>query len=192
MIEWLKDGSPGAPPPEVLAGPGATEARFKHDAATFRVIHFATHGFFNRVNPLFSGLELEAGGEDDGQLQVFEILGQPLTADLVTLSACDTAMAAGELTDLPAGEELVGLTRAFLSAGSRHVLATLWAVNDRSTAGLMTDFYDRARGAPLPDALAAAQRRRAHGTGPDAHPWNWAPFVVAAGGVIAETAGVRP
>ena len=52
--------------------------------------------------------------------------------------------------------------------------------------------YAAVTGSTNTDALAAAQRRRAHGTGPDAHPWNWAPFVVAAGGVIAETAGVRP
>ena len=73
------------------------------------------------MNPLFSGVDLEAAGDEDGRLQVFEILGLSLGASLVTLSACDTALGAGELTDLPAGEELVGLTRAFLSAGSRHV-----------------------------------------------------------------------
>ncbi len=178
--------------PEVLAGDTATEARFKHDAGGFSVIHLATHGVFNRTNPLFSGLELEAGGNEDGQLQVFEILGLRLGAELVALSACDTAMVGGELTDFPAGEELVGLARAFLSAGAHHVLATLWAINDRSTAALMTEFYGAARHDALPEALADVQRRRAHAAGPDADPWSWAPFVIAAGGHAAETALVRP
>ena len=68
----------------------------------FRVLHLATHGFFNRVDPLFSGVELEADATDDGRLQVFEILGLRLGADLVTLSACDTALGGGEL-ERPAG-----------------------------------------------------------------------------------------
>jgi len=178
--------------PEVLSGKAAREDRFKREVGRFRVIHLATHGFFNRVNPLFSGLELEPGGEDDGQLQVFEILGLPLVADLVTLSACDTAMAGGEVSDLPAGEELVGLTRAFLSAGGRHVLATLWAVSDRPTSRLMTEFYGAARTRPLPEALALVQRKHAHAAGADADPWAWAPFVMAAGSEFTETKPLSP
>jgi CHAT domain-containing protein len=138
-------------------------------------------GFFNRLNPLFSGIELEPTPTDDGRLQVLEILALALGADLVTLSACDTALGAGELSDLPAGEELVGLTRAFLSAGSRHVLATLWEISDRATAPLMTEFYRKSRTRPLPEALAALQRQRAHGGGPESHPWYWAAFVLAEG-----------
>ncbi len=166
---------------EVLSGRDATEVRFKADAARYRVLHLATHGFFNRVDPLFSGVELEPGGEDDGRLQVFEILGLPLGADLVTLSACDTALGAGELSDLPAGEELVGLTRAFLSAGSRNVVASLWDVSDQATSPLMTAFYRVAQSRAFPEALASVQRQRAHGEGPEAHPWYWAAFVIAEG-----------
>lgn len=177
---------------EVLIGKDATETRFKRDAARFRILHLATHGFFNRVDPLFSGIELEPEGEDDGRLQVFEILGLPLSADLVTLSACDTALGSGELSDLPAGEELIGLTRAFLSAGSRDVLATLWEINDRTTASLMTDFYRAARNRPYPEALALVQRSRAHLESRDAHPWHWAAFVISEGQASSETRRAGP
>ena len=166
---------------EVFVGKEATEARFKQDAVRFRVLHLATHGFFNRVDPLFSGVELEADTADDGRLQVFEILGLRLGADLVALSACNTALGGGELSDLPAGEELLGLTRAFLSAGSRSVLATLWEIEDRTTGQFMTDFYQAARTRAFPEALALVQRQRAHRAGAEGHPWQWAAFTITEG-----------
>jgi CHAT domain-containing protein len=167
--------------PSIHVGEDATEARFKQEAGLYRVLHLATHGFFNRVDPLFSGIELEPGAGEDGQLQVFEILGLPLAANLVTLSACDTALGGGELSDLPAGEELIGLTRAFLSAGGRNVLATLWEIDDQATAPLMADFYRAARTRPFPEALAQVQRERAHRSDTDGHPWHWAAFTIAEG-----------
>jgi CHAT domain-containing protein len=163
-------------------GADASETRFKRDAGRFRILHLATHGFFHRINPLFSGIDLERSGADDGRLQVYEILGLSLSADLVTLSACDTALGAGELTDLPPGEELVGLTRAFLSAGSRHVLATLWEVNDRATAAIMAEYYEAARSRSPAEALAQVQRRWAARAGGDGHPYYWAPFVLSGAG----------
>jgi len=165
----------------VLVGKDATEARFKQDAGRYRVLHLATHGFFNRLSPLFSGVELEPSAQEDGQLQVYEILGLPLAARLVTLSACDTALGGGELSDLPAGEELIGLTRAFLSAGSSSVLATLWAIDDRLTAPLVADFYRAARKRPFPEALAHVQRELAHRADANSHPWHWAGFTIAEG-----------
>jgi CHAT domain-containing protein len=157
------------------------EARFKQEAGRYQVLHLATHGYFNHVNPLFSGVDLEPGAGEDGRLQVFEILGLPLSADLVTLSACDTALGGGELSDLPAGEELIGLTRAFLSAGSANVLATLWAIDDRTTAPLMADFYRAARTQPFPEALAQVQREWARRGDADSHPWRWAAFIISEG-----------
>jgi len=170
------------PENSLVVGATASEERFKRDAGQFRILHLATHGFFNRVNPLFSAVDLERAGADDGRLQVYEILGMSLAADLVTLSACDTALGAGELADLPAGEELVGLTRAFLSAGSGHVLATLWDVSDRATASLMTEFYEALRSRPAAQALADVQRNWAGRPGADGHPYYWAPFVLTGGG----------
>jgi CHAT domain-containing protein len=165
-------------PQLLLVGRGATESAFKRRAPDYRVVHLATHGYFNKLNPLFSGLELEPGEADNGRLEVHEILGLRLDADLVTLSACETALGGGHVAEVPAGDDIVGLTRAFLAAGSRSVLATLWEVNDRSTLRLMRRFYrDRAR-VGTAASLAAAQRELCHGSDRYRHPYFWAPFVL--------------
>ena len=78
-----------------MIGTGATETAFKSDAASHRVLHLATHGYFNKLNPLLSGLQLESSQQDDGLLEVHEILKRGLTADLVTLSACETGLGSG-------------------------------------------------------------------------------------------------
>jgi CHAT domain-containing protein len=130
------------------------------------------------MNPLFSGLELEKDQEDNGRLEVHEILGLRLDADLVTLSACETALGSGQLAEDPAGDDLVGLTRAFLSAGSDAVLATLWEVNDRSTLRLMRRFYRSLPEAGRAASLARAQRFLCRVPGRYRHPYFWAPFVL--------------
>lgn len=162
----------------VLVGREATEASFKAEAGRYGTVHLATHGFFNKHNPLLSGIELEPDADNDGRLQVFEVLTLHLVASLVTLSACDTGLGAGQLAETPAGEEFVGLTQAFLSAGSRAVLASLWAINDRSTADVMERFYRHARTASAPEALARAQRDVRRAGGREIHPYYWAPFVL--------------
>ena len=128
---------------------------------------------FNKLNPLLSGLELEADGADDGLLQVHEVLGLRLAADLVTLSACDTALGSGYFAEVPAGDEFVGMTRAFLAAGSASVMATLWEVDDKASVpadAALLRATDWARRAPRqrPGALAEAQRELARGQGPEA------------------------
>ncbi len=166
------------PQPKVLIGRAATEASFKTEAGRHRVIHVATHGYFNKLNPLLSGLELEPGQREDGRLEVHEILGLRLHADLVTLSACETAMGSGYFAEVPAGDDFVGLTRAFLFAGSPSVLATLWEVDDRSTLQLMNSFYRQLGRADKARALAEAQRSMLEPGGPYRHPYFWAPFVL--------------
>ena len=118
------------PHARMLIGDEATESRFKQIAGEFRMLHLATHGYFNRSSPLLSGLELEAGEGADGIQRVHEIHDLPLQANLVTLSACDTALGSGYFADTPAGDEFVALNRAFLAAGSASVMATLWQVDD--------------------------------------------------------------
>ena len=162
----------------VLVGRDATEASFKTEAGRYGTVHLATHGFFNKHNPLLSGIELEPDTDNDGRLQVFEVLSLRLVASLVTLSACDTGLGAGQLAETPAGEEFIGLTQAFLSAGSRAVLASLWAINDRSTADVMERFYRHARSMPAPEALTRAQRDIRRAGGREVHPYYWAPFVL--------------
>jgi CHAT domain-containing protein len=169
------------PNARTLIGGEATEGRFKQLAGEFRVLHLATHGYFNEASPLLSGLELEADRNDDGMLRVHEILDLPLQADLVTLSACDTALGSGYFTELPVGDEFVGLNRAFLAAGSASVMATLWQVDDRASVSLMKQFYGRLiesgddRNAASALALAQRALRRSPQLG---HPYYWAAYVI--------------
>jgi CHAT domain-containing protein len=164
-----------------LTGEDATESAFKKEAGNYQVLHLATHGYFNKFNPLLSGLELEADETNDGLLEVHEILELKLSSDLVTLSACVTGLGSGYLTEIPAGDDFVGMTRAFLRAGSGSVLATLWQVDDRSTVELMKRFYRHLRGAgAYPDktlALAQAQRKL-RASDKHGHPYYWAPFIL--------------
>lgn len=111
-----------------------------NDIAQFRFLHFATHGLLDSVHPELSGLVFstvdERGRPRDGLVRLHEIFGLSLQADLVVLSACQTALG----RDIK-GEGLVGLTRGFMYAGAPRVIATLWDVDDRATAELMRRFY---------------------------------------------------
>lgn len=106
----------------------------------FRTVHFATHGLQRIDHPELSSIVLSRfdrnGAPRDGYLRVSDISGLHLQADLVVLSACETALGK------PApGEGLVGLPQAFLAAGAQRVLVSLWQVEDESAAALMTEFY---------------------------------------------------
>jgi CHAT domain-containing protein len=159
-------------------------------AQGYDVIHFATHGFFNKANPLFSGVQLEPDAQNDGRLEVYEILSLHLRAQLVTLSACETALGSGYFTEIPAGDEFIGLTRAFLSAGAANVIASLWEVNDSSTAGLMRSLYQRISQHSPSLSLAMAQRSMLHGDSAHRHPYYWSAFVVVGSGQALIPAGL--
>lgn len=106
----------------------------------FRFLHFAAHGIFNAQNPQFSGVVLsllnEKGESENGLLSLQDVYNLRLNSDLVVLSACRTGL--GKQVK---GEGVVGLTRGFMYAGSRRVVASLWKVQDDATAELMTEFY---------------------------------------------------
>jgi CHAT domain-containing protein/tetratricopeptide (TPR) repeat protein len=142
----------------VFTGPEASEGRAKELAGDARYVHFACHGLTDDRFPLDSYLALrpsQAGGHrEDGRLQAWEVCEQlSLRADLVVLSACDTALGA-EL----AGAGLLGLTYAFQFAGARSVVASLWPVSDRSTSALMRVFHERLLAGDAPaEALRRAQ-----------------------------------
>jgi CHAT domain-containing protein/Flp pilus assembly protein TadD len=161
----------------LLVGSRATESSFKRLADRYDVIHLATHGYFNKLNPLLSGIVLEPDAQNDGRLNVHEILELKLNAELVTLSACDTALGSGYFAEVPAGDDLVGLTRAFLFAGSPSVLASLWEVNDRSAVQLMHSFYSQLRDGDKANALAKAQREM-RARGGYRHPYYWGAFTL--------------
>jgi CHAT domain-containing protein len=125
----------------------------------YRIVHFATHGYVDASDPRLSGLVLSLvdsrGAPQDGFLVPSDVDHMTLNADLVTLSACETAL--GEEID---GEGLLGLTRSFLNAGTQRVLSTLWRVDDDATASLMETFYRGIlrEGLPPGEALSRAQR----------------------------------
>jgi CHAT domain-containing protein len=165
----------------VLVGARATKAALRDAAPEEGIIHLATYGVLNRDNPLFSFVELMPQRGDDGRLEVHDVFGLRLRARLVVLSACQTGLGAGALADVPAGDDWVGLIQAFLFAGASHVLATLWPVQDRATADLMTRFYTAlAAGQPEAEALAEAQRAMLSKPA-TAHPFYWAGFTLSGG-----------
>jgi CHAT domain-containing protein len=150
----------------ILTGRRATRERLIEFAPRARFLHLASHGYFRRDNPMFSFLKLA-----DSQLNFYSLLDLKLNAEVVTLSACHT----GINTVFP-GDELQGLMRGFLYAGAPAVIVSLWAVNDRSTAEFMGEFYRRLRsGSPKRAALRAAQLAVKERYG---HPYYWAPFVL--------------
>jgi CHAT domain-containing protein len=161
----------------LLIGSRATEGTFKRLANGYDVIHLATHGYFNKFNPLLSGLMFEPDENNDGRLEVHEIMGLQLKADLVTLSACDTAMGSGYFSEAPPGDDLIGLTRAFLSTGTPTVLASLWELNDRSAVQFMSSFYGQLSRTDKARSLANAQRRMKQQT-PYSHPYYWGAYVL--------------
>lgn len=151
----------------------ATEGMAKENSSSPDVIHFACHGEFNDRQPLQSGLLLAKDDENDGYLQVHEIFGLNLeNANLVTLSACETA-----LGKIQGGDDMVGLSRGFIYAGTPSILATLWNVDDRSTSILMKQFYDnwQNKGMAKPEALRQAQLAIKSMPGYK-HPYYWAAF----------------
>jgi len=132
------------------------------------IIHFSCHGYFNNLDPLSSGVMLH-----DAVLTAKEIFDLRLITELVTLSACQTG-----INQANPGDELVGLTRAFLYAGAPSVVVSLWSVDARSTHELMLEFYKQLKeGADKATALQKAQikimEKKEY-----THPYYWAPFVL--------------
>lgn len=146
----------------------------KTDLSQFKIIHFATHGYFNHHRPFRSSLvlTLDDNPREDGFLQVQEIYKIKLNADLVVLSACNTAK--GRLIK---GEGVTGMYRAFLQRGARSVLMSLWNINDKATALLMQHFYKSlSDGNSKTQALRQAKLTMLSQDYPS--PFYWAPFIL--------------
>ena len=144
----------------------------------YRFVHIASHGLLNSLHPELSGIVLSmvdrAGKPQDGFLQTTDVYNLSLNADLVVLSACETA-----LGQEVRGEGLVGLARAFMYAGAPRVVASLWTVPDVSTSELMTRFY---RGMLVENLRPAAALRKAQLSIWKEHRWArpyyWAAFTL--------------
>jgi len=197
------------PQSTVLLEKEATELKAKALSPQNDIIHLATHAELNENDPLSSAVLLAKSDMEDGRLEVREIFGMDLKANLVVLSACETG-----LGKLSSGDELVGLTRAFIYAGTPSVVASLWSVDDSSTAQFMASFYKNLKTMSKVEALRQAQlnlirsdvnsdllaRRGIGGVGelgetpssePPApsslsvstsHPYFWAPFILVGDG----------
>jgi CHAT domain-containing protein len=145
---------------DALIREAATESVVRERAGASHILHLAAHGVYNPVAPLYSLIVLAPDDDaqdapaSDGWLTVGEVYGLDLAhADLVVLSACQS-----HLGDLSAGDELVGLTRAFFYAGTPTVVASLWSVDDEATGLLMERFYTHLReGTGKAEALRQAQ-----------------------------------
>lgn len=150
----------------------ASKARFRELAGSARILHIAAHAEVDSLDPLQSRILLAGDGAEPGFLAAREIYGVDLSGvALVTLSACESG-----LGRIARGDEILGFTRSFLTAGASGLLVSLWPVADNSTELLMTTFYDRlVKGAPAIDAMRSAQLEVLKSTR-FAHPFFWAPF----------------
>ncbi len=152
------------PQARVFSGKIATFSNFQKNAERHDLIHIACHGSFRADSPLYSSLQLA-----DGMINVRDISALRLKANLAVLSACETG-----LNKIYPGEEIVGLTRGFISAGAKSLILSLWAVNDEATKNLMTEFYSQLqRGRPAGASLREAQIKSIK---KGEHPYYWSPF----------------
>jgi CHAT domain-containing protein len=160
---------------KVLSGTEATEAEFKSAGLDrYPVIHLAVHGFADKAIPDRAALAMlsDAAKGEDGLLQASEIVQLRLKAALVVLSACETAVGT-----LQGQDGVANLSRAFLFAGARNVVSTLWPIEDESSLYIMKRFYIHlAAKKSVPLALAAAKRDLIRTFGRDARPYHWAAF----------------
>jgi CHAT domain-containing protein len=156
------------PRPELYLDGDATAAVLREKGEASRFVHIASHGFFRRDNPMFSGIRL--GGSS--YLTLSDLYGLKLPAELISLSACVTG-----LNVVAAGDELLGLSRGLFCAGAASLLLALWELPDESAAEFMKAFYDRVPAAPnravaLQNAIRLIRERYPH-------PVHWAPFVLS-------------
>jgi len=170
------------PGSRVLIGRRARETALRTALGSDAVTHVASHGVLNAVNPLFSRIELARGPgrspEDDGRLEVHEALRLAIQSPLVFLSGCETGLGPGGSRRYSPGEDYATLAAAFLSAGARQVVSTLWAISDTSAAVFAARFYAEVKRRPPSQALTAAQRalladQRFR------HPYYWAGYRLA-------------
>ena len=173
----------GAARSRVFVGAEAREERLKQEVSGYRILHMATHGILNDAAPMYSQIVLSPPGREareDGLLESWEVMGLDLQADLVVLSACETAR--GRYS---AGEGMIGLTWALFVAGTPGAVVSQWKVESTSTTELMLEFHRLfksrdARGRTTqPAARALRQAALALMRNPRyRHPFYWAGFVM--------------
>jgi CHAT domain-containing protein len=163
-----------------LTDAAATETSFRERITESDIVFVAAHGKLNTVTPLFSQIVLARDEKNDGLLEVHEIYGLDLRkVSLLVLSACQT-----ELGNRSNGDDIVGLNRAFMYAGTSAVVTTLWSVTEKQSGELMVSFFKNlSQGAGKTEALQKAQREI---RSKYPHPYYWAGFMLTgAEGLVA-------
>ena len=150
----------------------ANKSNFRANAPQSPLVHIAAHAMADTLDPLHSKVLLADENGQPNYLEAKDVLGMNLgNVALLALSACESGL--GRVED---GDEVLGFTRSFLSAGTSTLLASLWPVSDAATETLMTTLYaDLARGEVVQDAMRDAQRAVLANPA-TAHPYYWAPF----------------
>jgi CHAT domain-containing protein len=148
----------------------ASETNLKNKASSYDVLHFATHATFDNDEPFNSSLLLASDESNDGKLTVEEIYQLQLKPSLVVLSACETG-----LGKYSAGDEIIGFYRAFMYAGAKSIIATLWPVSDEATSFLINEFYQALKKNSLGESLRMAQLKTKEKY---PNPANWGGFVL--------------
>ncbi|MDH5298968.1 MAG: CHAT domain-containing protein, partial [Desulfobulbaceae bacterium] len=154
----------------VLTGKYATEKWLVENIGRFNVIHLASHGEFDPVNPLASALKLAGQREYDGDLRADEVLSLTINPDLVVLSACQTGLA-----KVTSGDDVIGLNRAFFYAGTHAMISSLWRVSDIATAVEVKHFYRMYPNNSKADSLRLAML---HVKNRFPHPGYWGAFTL--------------
>jgi CHAT domain-containing protein len=161
---------------ELTGGKATPRGYLSSQPERFSYLHFTAHGTASRLQPLESAIILSPEG-DSFKLYARDILKRPLSAYLVTISACN-----GNGVKTYAGEGLVGLSWAFLRAGARHVIGGLWEVSNASTPQLMDEMYKNLTlGQDPAAALRKAKLTLVHSSDNYRRPFYWAPFLVYSG-----------
>lgn len=160
---------------EALLGQEATEEQFKEIAKQYRLIHIASHASVNDTDPLYSHVALLPSEGEDGKLDMAELFGMQLNAELVVLSACETGYG-----KYMYGEGIMSMAKGFSFAGTQSLITSLWQVNDEATSRLMKYFYQELKkGIPKDEALANARQMYLQESDPlAAHPFYWAGFIL--------------
>jgi CHAT domain-containing protein len=162
---------------------GASERALRNALQSAAIVHVASHALLDASRPMFSAIELapargSSESDDDGQLETHEVLGLQVNSRLVFLSGCETALGSFAPTSLYTGEDYATLAQAFLFAGARNVVATLWRIDDQGAAVFAGQFYQRLSGSSPADALASAQRALIHDRR-FAAPYYWAAYTLS-------------
>jgi CHAT domain-containing protein len=179
------------PDARMWIGRRASESAVREAMGGGGVVHVASHAVLNTGSPMFSRIELAAGvgseAEDDGRLEVHELLGVAIRSPLVFLSGCETGVGAAGSSRYAPGEDYAMLAQAFLYAGADNVVATLWRVEDRSASEFATAFYSELRSSDPEVALARAQRRMLADPAYRS-PFHWAAYRISgSGGTLLRT-----